>query len=481
MTRSVFKKLLLNVAQKKFSVITGTPLRLRLLLILILSCFAFSPAQAQNIVNKPNITFAISGKQIRIASNGDILSVAESQYIPDANANEIVMVDYSEVSVDVNRDISVWQGDYPSVFYFPLDRYLLIRDYRSNAVMLDALDELVKSRQVLEALESIEIIGACSPTGGEEYNLKLALSRCMALRSYLRWKHLSFAESFPIRFSIIGMDKLGYTILKEQRPPLSEKQIGDRLQYAAIRLKMKDGSSIIPGANRPKGVFSADTEGFSRPAEPMYNLRDTVIVFLRDTLYLTGTGADGPLKRPKPLLLALKTNLLYDLALLPNLTAECYLGKQWSLAIESNWNWWSFGNPVQNQWHYRVQTAGLEVRRWFKSPSPLHGHALGVYSMAGNYDIRFSPKDENSLGDLSYRSWSAGLSYAYSFPVARQLNLELGLAVGYMGGPYYKYNYCMIHERWERQVMYSRNYIGPTRVGVSLVWLLGKNKDTNYK
>ena len=485
MVRNLFEKLLLNLAQKKFTVSIGIPLLLQVIFFLFSLCLAFSSMQAQNVVNRPNITFAIGSQRITVASNGDILSVAESDYNPYTYNNDIVIVSYSEVSVDVNREISVWKGDYyPSVFYFPIDKYLLIRDYRSNAIMLNALDELVSSRQLIEDVESIEIIGACSPIGSEEYNLQLALSRCMALRSYLRWKHLAFAESVPIKFSIIGVDRLGYNILKAQRPPLSEKQIGDRLQYAAIRLQMKDGSSIIPGSNRPKGIFEANTEISSKPVEPMYNLRDTVFVYLRDTLYLTGapyTGEGEYPKTSKPVYMALKTNLLYDLALLPNLTIECYLGKQWSLTIEDNWNWWTFGSPVQNQWHYRIQMAGLELRRWFQSPYPLRGHALGLYSMVGNYDVRFSPKDENSTGYLSYLSWSAGVSYAYNFPLTRKLNLELGVAAGYVGGRYSTYNYCIPETQWEQQAIYNRKYIGLTRVGVSLVWQLGADNYMIYK
>jgi len=183
----------------------------------------------------------------------------------------------------------------------------------------------------------------------------------------------------------------------------------------------------------------------------------------------------------KPQYVALKTNLFYDAALLPNITAEWYIGKQWSLAVEGNWNWWTFGNPVQNHTHYRIQAAGIELRRWLNSPNPLQGHALGVYSMIGNYDIRFSPENEKSAGYLSYLSWSAGLSYAYSIPIARRFNLELGLAMGYIGGRYYKYDYCMMHQQWEQQAIYNRKYFGPTRIGVSLVWQLGRDNGYSSK
>jgi hypothetical protein len=370
-----------------------------------------------------------------------------------------------------NLDNSVWKGDfYPSVYYFQIGKHALLREYRNNNIMLTALDEIILSQSMIQNLDTIEIIGACSPTGGKEYNMQLALKRCMALRSYLRWKHLAFAERFPIKFTVIGIDWVGYGILKGAMPPLSERDIWDMLQYSAIRLKMKDSSYVIPGADKPK-IF------FNNLIRPEHKTVDTISVNKSDTCVVSDTIAPpeekvNPNKAKGPGFVALKTNLLYDAILLPNLTLEWYLGKHWSLAVEGNYSWWTFGNPVQNKGYHRIQAIGVEVRKWIGTSHPLRGHALGVHAMAGNYDIRFSRKDEYSNGWLSYQSWVAGVSYAYSIPVARKINLELGLSFGYFGGRYYSYDYCMTHEHWKQCTTYHRNYWGPTRIGVSLVWLL---------
>jgi Protein of unknown function (DUF3575). len=190
-------------------------------------------------------------------------------------------------------------------------------------------------------------------------------------------------------------------------------------------------------------------------------------------LIFTSSSQDRVATDKKLHYFALKNNLFYDVALLPNLTAEVYLGKQLSLAIAGSLSWWTFNSDR----FYRIQSVGAELRYWINSPYPLHGHAVGVYSMVGNYDIRLLSQNEDSKGWLSYGSWSAGLSYAYSVPVANRVNLEFGLAVGYLGGKYYDYHYCLIHDRWERQAEYNRNYFGPTRVGVSIVWMLGNGSN----
>ena len=186
-------------------------------------------------------------------------------------------------------------------------------------------------------------------------------------------------------------------------------------------------------------------------------------------------------KNKKLFYFALKNNLLYDAVLLPNITAEAYLGKQFSLAIEGNWSWWTFDKPKKYEWVHRIQSVSAEFRYWFNSPYPLQGHAVGVYSMIGDYDIRLFPKNEDSKGWLSYGSWSTGLSYAYSMPIADRLNLEFGIAMGYLSGKYYKYNYCMMHERWEQQEKYNRKYLGLTRVGVSVVWQFGNGYNTKNR
>ena len=200
-----------------------------------------------------------------------------------------------------------------------------------------------------------------------------------------------------------------------------------------------------------------------------------------DTMMVFPLPPQDTIQSKKLFYFALKNNLLYDAVLLPNLTAEVYLGKQFSLAIEGNWSWWALNKSIKSDWFHRIQSVGAEFRYWINSPSPFQGHAVGIYSMVGDYDIRLFTENEDSKGWLSYGSWSTGLSYAYNMPIAKRINLEFGFAVGYLGGKYYEYNYCMTHERWEQQAKYNRNYFGPTRVGVSVVWLLGNGNNTRNR
>ena len=205
-----------------------------------------------------------------------------------------------------------------------------------------------------------------------------------------------------------------------------------------------------------------------------------------NTMMIYNSSSQNTATDKKLYYFSLKNNLLYDAVLLPNLTFEVYLGAQLSLEINGNWSWWKFGEQVEKQWFHRIQTVGAELRYWINSPYPLHGHAIGLYGMTGNYDLRLFPKNENSKGWLSNNSWSTGLSYAYSMPVSCYFNIEFGISIGYVGGKYYQYNYCIEDNWWAQQTYKNRHYFGPTKAGVSLVWLIGsgnsrKQRDVYFK
>ena len=71
------------------------------------------------------------------------------------------------------------------------------------------------------------------------------------------------------------------------------------------------------------------------------------------------------------------------------------------------------------------------------------------------------------------------MEYGYSLPIARRLNLDFALGVGYWGGKYYKYIPRDGHYVW--QATRNRHWFGPTKAGVSLVWLIGRGNTNSTK
>lgn len=183
----------------------------------------------------------------------------------------------------------------------------------------------------------------------------------------------------------------------------------------------------------------------------------------------------APVIYKKPFYMGIKSNLLYDLLLVPNIGAEFYLGKNWSIAGDWMYGWWKNDNA---HWYWRIYGGGLSVRKWFgkeANEKPLTGHHIGVYGQVMTYDFevgglgQMGGEPGGSLFDRA--NYGAGIEYGYSLPVARRLNIDFSACVGFFGGLYYEYlpmDNCYV---W--QATKKRFYIGPTKIEISLVWLLG--------
>ena len=73
----------------------------------------------------------------------------------------------------------------------------------------------------------------------------------------------------------------------------------------------------------------------------------------------------------------------------------------------------------------------------------------------------------------------AAAEYGYSLPIARRWNIDFTIGVGYWGGIYHEYLPEGDYYVW--QSTKQRNWIGPTKAEVSLVWLLGKKNQNEKK
>lgn len=164
--------------------------------------------------------------------------------------------------------------------------------------------------------------------------------------------------------------------------------------------------------------------------------------------------------------MAFKTNMLYDMAMTPNIGVEFHLGKNWSLGANWGYAWWKH-DPKAFYW--RTYGGEVDLRKYFGKQAkkrPLSGHHLGIYAQGVTYD--FCLGHTGILSDLSY---GGGLEYGYSVPVARSLNIDFGIGVGYLGGEYKVYDPIDDHYVWRETR--QRHWFGPTKAEISLVWLIG--------
>lgn len=186
-------------------------------------------------------------------------------------------------------------------------------------------------------------------------------------------------------------------------------------------------------------------------------------------------GADSSLSRRTGIFASVKTNLLSDALAVPQIAAEFYLTRDFSIEADWMYAWW--GRDL-GSWMWRMYGGNVTARRWFgraASAKPLTGHHAGVYVGAFTYDFVFDRKGH--MGGLPSGSlWdrcmvNVGVEYGYSLPIARRLNLDFSIGIGYVGGMVERYKVDDDIYIWQSTV--RKHWFGPTRAAVSLVWLLG--------
>ena len=181
---------------------------------------------------------------------------------------------------------------------------------------------------------------------------------------------------------------------------------------------------------------------------------------------------------------ALRMNMLYDALLMPNIGCEMYLGKSWSVAANWLYGWWK---TDRRHWYWRAYGGDIAVRKWLGKAAeekPLTGHHIGIYAQIFTYDFEMGSRGYMG-GKPGGTIWNKmnlamGAEYGYSLPIARKLNIDFSLGMGYWGGIYHEYKPRNHYYVW--QATKERRWIGPTKLEVSLVWLLGHgNANRSWK
>lgn len=179
---------------------------------------------------------------------------------------------------------------------------------------------------------------------------------------------------------------------------------------------------------------------------------------------------------PKSLYASVKTNLLYDALAVPNISAEIYVGKRFSVSAGWMYAWWS---RESHHRLWRIYGGEVECRWWFGRKSrlkPLTGHHIGAYLGMLTFNFEFGNKGYlGGLpgGNLWNRAWvNAGVEYGYSLPLSSRLNMDFSIGLGWLGGKLEKYTVEGQSHVWRSTV--RQTWIGPTKAEISLVWLLGR-------
>jgi Protein of unknown function (DUF3575). len=168
--------------------------------------------------------------------------------------------------------------------------------------------------------------------------------------------------------------------------------------------------------------------------------------------------------------LAVKTNLLYDAgALSPNIGLEMGLGPRTSIYMVGAYNPWNLEGSEGNN-RKRVHWLGnIEYRRWLRER--FNGHFLGVHILGTRYNVGGYKIPLLFEPDFRYEGWAvgAGLSWGYHWVWSPHWGLEFNAGWGYA---YMQYDTYSCKKCGEMEGSYSKHYFGPTRAGISLVFMI---------
>lgn len=159
----------------------------------------------------------------------------------------------------------------------------------------------------------------------------------------------------------------------------------------------------------------------------------------------------------------IKSNLLYDVLLMPSLEVEYRFNERWSAAIEGNMAWWHNNGKHK---YYQLATIVPEVRYWFKPQGPRKGHYFGLFGGPGWYDLENGGRGYRGEGGM------VGLSYGYMFPVGKYFAFEAGVGLGYAHLKYAEY--LPLDGHYVYQQTDRTHYFGPLKLKFAFVWNIGR-------
>lgn len=370
--------------------------------------------------------------------------------------------------------------------YFGLNQSSIDRNYTGNINTTALLDKLLTDSLQVSCLDSITVFAYTSPEGSIDSNYQLSAGRSESVRAYLQ-QHYPHLNPAIIITHNKGEDWNGFRnkVINDAQLPDKEEVIALMNYHSQNKEKQKRLLKHLNGGKTYAYIKSHILPELRRAEVTIYNLEslqadeacstksevwqdttayaDRTIPVVKSSDELILTESSQPESRR--VLVAIKNNLLYDLALAPNIEVEVPLGRTWSVNAEYKSPWW-----CNNGKHrcYQMISGGVEGRYWLgnrQKRNQLTGHFLGLYGEGGNYDFQF--------GGDGYRGkyyMASGLTYGYAKQLGKHLSIEFSLGVGYLTTEYRKYT---PYEDDLVGVKYGQfNWIGPTKAKISLVWLI---------
>lgn len=380
--------------------------------------------------------------------------------------------------------------------FFKVNDSQIDSTYKTNKEALTKIKSIFNKSKI-PFIQSVRIEAYASPEGPLCFNRQLSWQRAIALKKYIidkcpmidpgiietkgkgeNWQGLRdlvendqyFLKKTKTRmliYSMISSDKSPYeSLFKKQL-----KQI-DESAWRYIVTKM------LPKLRVQALITICEKTDFKQPKlNIMLHLPKEQLKNCRLTGRPLLTPMECATNRKRKLLMAIKTNMLFDCVSALNIELEVPIQKEWSVACEWTFPWWTVDNHRINSSRNRLQLLNLngELRYWLGDRDllpPLNGWFVGAYGGFGKYDFEYRRKGVQ--GELSIE---AGIGIGKSFQINRHLYMEYELGLGYLNSDYRRYvSKWGADKRWHPIYTHGGKYrwIGPTRLRFSLGWIIGK-------
>lgn len=392
--------------------------------------------------------------------------------------------------------------------YFRQGLSLWDAEYKDNGKHLEDFIKRFKAlteKEEMRRITKIHIVAACSPEGLHSFNQRLSKNRAKSIRNVLTG-YISLPDSVIVERPIgINWPGLRRMVVADHNVPQRDKVLdildntpelhindrGRKIELRKLRLMYLDNGKpwkymydrFFPTLRSFNLQIVVEWEKYKpaplqcvEPIKPSEIKSELEVKKLAPAPFTPGEPFT-------PFYMAAKSNMVYDLMLIPNAGLEFYLGKGFSIEANYMHAWWK--NDPSN-WYWRTYGGDLGVRYWFgraAKEKPLTGHHIGAYWQVLTYDFELGQM--GIIGGqpggrlIDEPNWTVGLEYGYSLPVAERLNIDFQIGLGYHWGVFYEY--VPIDNCYVWQATKKRNYIGPTKIGISLVWLIGKGNVNHMK
>ena len=348
-----------------------------------------------------------------------------------------------------------------STLYFKVNTTEIIQDDNYNEFIINQLPFIQEHR---EDIRYVKITGTASPEGTYERNYELARARVAVVNDIL-----DMDEVVTISEDYEGL----YKLVDASNEPWREKVL----------------SILSTSSNVKRDLIRS---GYWRQLKEQYfpllrridisililypqvikeTKHDTI--FIQKPIYFRDTIVIRPNLKVIPLM-AVKTNILSDLLITPNIQAEIYTGL-WGLSLEFDYTcpWWN--TDYDSYFYYQILNGTAGIRKYFNNK--WDGHWIGVYGNTAIYDLCFWNKDKGWQGELH----GAGIGYGYVFRDKKypQIKFEPYIRIGWFNTRFDEYH---ASQPWNEKYYYNwtgrasdfvprrfnMNYFGPTEIGFNL-------------